>query len=121
MLKDNDNNIIEVNDDYINIIAKMIKCHIVNNIEGNTTIRPIFNGSITINSDALCNKEEEIAKFEKEKTRLEAEIKRSTNMLSNEKFIAKAPAAKVEEEKNKLANYQNQYNLVINRLEQLMK
>ena len=121
MLKDNDNNIIEVNDDYINIIAKMIKCHIVNNIEGNTTIRPIFNGSITINSDALCNKEEEIAKFEKEKTRLEAEIKRSTNMLSNEKFIAKAPAAKVEEEKNKLANYQNQYNLVINRLEQLKK
>ena len=121
MLKDNDNNIIEVNDDYINIIAKMIKCHIVNNIEGNTTIRPIFNGSITINSDALCNKEEEIAKFEKEKTRLEAEIKRSTNMLSNEKFIAKAPAAKVEEEKNKLANYQNKYNLVINRLEQLKK
>ena len=42
-------------------------------------------------------------------------------MLSNEKFIAKAPAAKVEEEKNKLANYQNQYNLVINRLEQLKK
>ena len=34
------------------------------------------------------------------------EIKRCENMLKNEKFISKAPAAKVEEEKNKLAGYQ---------------
>ena len=40
-------------------------------------------------------------------------------MLSNEKFLAKAPAEKVAEEQRKLVNYQNQYNLVCNRLKEL--
>ena len=42
----------------------------------------------------------------KEKKRLDGELKRVNGMLGNEKFISKAPASKIEEEKGKLAKYQ---------------
>ncbi|MCR4856430.1 MAG: hypothetical protein K5908_09695, partial [Erysipelotrichaceae bacterium] len=45
--------------------------------------------------------------------RLEGEIARSNGMLSNERFLSKAPAAKVEEEKTKLENYRNSYNTLL--------
>ena len=38
--------------------------------------------------------------------RLEKELARSKGMLSNEKFLSKAPEAKVQEEKDKLAGYE---------------
>ena len=53
----------------------------------------------------LVDVEKEIARLEKEAKRLEGEIKRAKGMLSNEKFISKAPAAKVEAEKEKLEKY----------------
>ena len=40
-------------------------------------------------------------------------------MLSNEKFISKAPKEKVDEEKNKLINYQNSYNTLIEKKKEL--
>ena len=55
---------------------------------------------------ALVNLEEEKQKLLAEQDKMNNEIKRCENMLKNEKFISKAPAAKVEEEKNKLAAYQ---------------
>ena len=55
---------------------------------------------------ALVNLEEEKQKLLAEQDKMNNEIKRCENMLKNEKFISKAPAAKVEEEKNKLAGYQ---------------
>ena len=55
---------------------------------------------------ALVNLEEERQKLLQEQEKMNNEIKRCENMLKNEKFISKAPAAKVEEEKNKLAGYQ---------------
>ncbi|MCR5467669.1 MAG: valine--tRNA ligase [Lachnospiraceae bacterium] len=42
----------------------------------------------------------------KEKERLTKELARSRGMLNNEKFISKAPAEKVNEEKEKLAKYE---------------
>ena len=119
MVQDNNNEIINVSDQIKNILNKMVKCTLVDSIDEEKTIRPIYNGFISVASNTLCNVEEELAKFNKEKIKLEAEIKRSTNMLSNEKFLAKAPAEKVAEEQRKLVNYQNQYNLVCNRLKEL--
>ena len=55
----------------------------------------------------------------KELERLESEIKRSQSMLSNEKFISKAPKEKVDEEKNKLNNYQNSYDTLIEKKKEL--
>ena len=42
-------------------------------------------------------------------------------MLSNEGFVAKAPAAKIEEEKNKKIKYEELLNKTIERIESLKK
>ncbi len=67
----------------------------------------------------LVDIEEEIARLEKEKKRLEGELKRSDSMLSNEKFLSKAPAAKIEEEKSKRAGYEKMMGEVQERLNTL--
>ncbi len=48
---------------------------------------------------------QETERLEKEKKRLEGELARVNGMLSNERFLSKAPEAKVAEEKEKLARY----------------
>ena len=63
----------------------------------------------------------EIERLNKEKGKLEGELKRSKAMLSNEKFLSKAPEAKIAEEKEKQAKYQQQYDQIVERLEQLNK
>jgi len=67
----------------------------------------------------LVDINEEKARLEKEVKRLEGELKRSNSMLNNEKFLSKAPAAKIEEEKEKLANYEKMMKEVKDRLEAL--
>ncbi len=51
-----------------------------------------------------------------EKDRLTGEIRRSNGMLSNERFISKAPKAKVDEERDKLQKYQQMLLQVTERL-----
>ncbi|MBP5600186.1 MAG: valine--tRNA ligase [Lachnospiraceae bacterium] len=63
----------------------------------------------------------EIERLTKEEARLQGEIKRSNGMLSNEKFIAKAPEAKVNEEKEKLKKYEEMLKEVTERLASLKK
>ncbi len=55
----------------------------------------------------LVDVDKEIERLTKEKKRLEGELKRSHAMLTNEKFLSKAPAEKVAEEKEKLARYED--------------
>ena len=69
----------------------------------------------------LVDVEKEIARLEKEAKRLAGEIKRATGMLNNEKFTSKAPAAKVEEERQKLEKYTAMAAQVEERLSQLKK
>ena len=54
-----------------------------------------------------------------EKEKLEKELARSKGMLSNEKFLSKAPEAKVQEEKEKLAKYEQMMAQVEERLQQM--
>jgi valyl-tRNA synthetase len=61
----------------------------------------------------------EIERLQKEKTRLEGELKRVNGMLNNEKFMSKAPEAKVAEEREKLAKYTQMMEQVSTRLAQL--
>ena len=79
----------------------------------------IPNATIYIPFAELVDIEKEIERLNKEKERLNKEIARSNGMLSNEKFISKAPAAKVQEEREKLANYQQMMAQVQERLNQL--
>ena len=67
----------------------------------------------------LVDIEKELERLNKEKARLEGEIKRGEGMLANEKFIAKAPVAKVEEEKAKLVKYKETYEQVVERINAL--
>jgi valyl-tRNA synthetase len=57
----------------------------------------------------------------KEKERLTKELARSKGMLSNEKFLSKAPEAKVQEERDKLAGYEQMMAQVEERLSQMSK
>ena len=54
--------------------------------------------------EELIDFEQEKERLTKEETRLNKEIARSNGMLNNEKFVSKAPAAKVQEEREKLEN-----------------
>ena len=63
----------------------------------------------------------EIERLQKEKARLDGELKRSRNMLSNEKFMSKAPQEKIDEEKSKQEKYEQTYAQVEERLAQLCK
>ena len=54
----------------------------------------------------LVDMEKEKERLEKEEKRLQGELKRSHGMLNNERFLSKAPAKKVLEEKEKLAKYE---------------
>jgi valyl-tRNA synthetase len=62
---------------------------------------------------------QEIERLKKEQKRLEGELARVNGMLSNEKFISKAPEAKIAEEKEKLEKYTRMMAQVQERLEQL--
>ncbi|MBQ9280230.1 MAG: hypothetical protein IJ215_04225, partial [Clostridia bacterium] len=69
--------------------------------------------------DELVDIAQEIERLEKEKLTYENEIKRVDKMLSNEGFIAKAPASKIEEEKAKKAKYEELLKQTAERLESL--
>ncbi|MGB8453018.1 MAG: valine--tRNA ligase [Anaerocolumna sp.] len=55
----------------------------------------------------LVDIDKEIERLTKEKLRLEGELQRVKAMLSNVKFVSKAPEAKIAEEKDKLEKYSN--------------
>ncbi len=65
----------------------------------------IENATVYMPFAELVDISQEIERLQKEEKRLQGEIARSNGMLNNEKFVSKAPAAKVEEEKAKLAKY----------------
>ncbi len=69
----------------------------------------------------LVDIEKEIERLTKEKTRLEGELQRVKGMLSNERFVSKAPEAKIAEEKEKLEKYTNMMAQVSERLQYLGK
>ena len=69
----------------------------------------------------LVDIDKEIERLKKEESRLQGEIKRCEGMLGNEKFVSKAPQAKIDEEKEKLAKYQQMLGQVTERLEVLAK
>ena len=69
----------------------------------------------------LVDFEQEIERLTKEEKRLEKELARVNGMLSNEKFISKAPEAKINEEKAKLEKYTQMMEQVKERLAGLKK
>ncbi len=75
--------------------------------------------SIYIPFAELVDIAKEIERLQKEEERLTRELARVTGMLSNEKFVSKAPEAKINEEKAKLEKYTQMMEQVKARLTQL--
>jgi len=69
----------------------------------------------------LVDVDKELARLTKEQERLEGEIRRSGGMLSNERFVKKAPEAKVAAEREKLAKYEQMLRQVEEQLARLRK
>lgn len=67
----------------------------------------------------LVDVDKEIERLTKESARLTGEIKRCQGMLSNERFVSKAPEAKVNEEREKLSKYTDMKNQVDSQLAKL--
>ncbi len=120
MILDNDGKGVNYNENSKLVLSRMVKATITS-LEGELMTRPVLNGSISVLMSEVVNKEEEIAKMEKEQARLKAEIARGEGMLSNERFISKAPEAKVNEERAKLENYKSQLEVVEKQLADLRK
>ncbi len=119
MLRDLSGSIIPVDEKLAAIISKMAKAEWRDDLEGDLAVETIRLGSLNIPSSELADPAEEIKKLTAEKERLEKEIARSNGILSNEGFLKKAPAQKVETERRKLDEYQKQYQTVCGRLAQL--
>ncbi len=64
---------------------------------------------------------QEIERLEKEQRRLEGELARVNGMLSNERFISRAPEAKIAQEREKLVKYTQMMEQVTQRLGQLQQ
>ena len=79
----------------------------------------IPNAVVYIPLEKLVDMAKERERLEKEKAKLAKELARSNGMLNNEKFLSKAPQAKVDEEKAKLEKYKQMMEDVENRLAQL--
>ena len=76
--------------------------------EGNVLV-VLSKANIYIPNSDLVDAKEAKAKLEATKAKLEGELNRSRNMLNNPNFTSKAPAAKIENERAKLADYEAQY------------
>ena len=76
-------------------------------------------GTVYLPLAELVDMDKERERLQKEEARLEGEIRRSDGMLNNERFLAKAPAAKVEEEKAKREKYVRMLADVRERLSQM--
>lgn len=67
----------------------------------------------------LVDVEKELERLNKEKVKLQGEIERVEKKLSNERFVSKAPAEVVEEEKAKGEKYKEMYNSVLESISKL--
>ena len=67
----------------------------------------------------LVDKEKELERLNKEKKKLEGEVERIDKKLSNQEFVAKAPQAVIDGEKEKREKYQEMLDAVLVRIEAL--
>ena len=81
----------------------------------------IPNATVYMPFSDLVDIDKEIERLKNEEKKHEGELKRVNGMLSNEKFISKAPEAKINEEKEKLSKYTIMMEQVKERLKTLQK
>ena len=108
---DEQGSVINLSEDYKRIIDRM--CHVnFETIEDEDILsRTLEKAILRVRMGDLVDYNEEKEKLEKEIDRLQKEIKRASGMLNNPNFVSKAPQAKVDQEKAKLASYEDQLHM----------
>lgn len=118
---DEQGSVINLSEDYKRIIDRM--CHVnFETIEDEDILsRTLEKAILRVRMGDLVDYNEEKEKLEKEIERLQKEIKRASGMLNNPNFVSKAPQAKVDQEKEKLASYEDQLHMTQANLEEILK
>lgn len=103
-------------DDAYLYIEKMVNCkHKIQDYK--KVITKVLSNGLKITTDLSmveeANPQTLFDEYQAELIKLENEIRRASMMLSNDKFLSKAPANKVEDEKNKLLIFENKRNELI--------
>lgn len=118
---DEQGSVINLSEDYKRIIDRM--CHVnFETIEDEDILsRTLEKAILRVRMGDLVDYNEEKEKLKKEIERLQKEIKRASGMLNNPNFVSKAPQAKVDQEKAKLASYEDQLHMTQANLEEILK
>src|SRR5690554_745035 len=107
-------------DKYIqDVLSFFVNVTLVASNEDETLVYPIIGGTLFVSNKDLEDKEKEMENVRQQMKSLEKELNRSKNMLSNENFLKKAKAEKVNEEKEKYQEYQRQFDILKQKLEML--
>lgn len=120
--KDDDTRkVFENNVDYINRFCHPKRLEIAADIEApKLAMTSVITGAeVYLPLADLIDLNEEISRLQKEAKKLESEVTRGEKKLGNEKFVANAPEAVVAKEKEKLANYKQQFAATESRIEEL--
>ncbi|MCR5489420.1 MAG: valine--tRNA ligase [Saccharofermentans sp.] len=87
-----------------------------------TAVAAMFKGGeIYLPLEDLIDISKELERLGKEKERLEGEIARVSGKLANESFVSRAPAAVVDQEREKLTKYEEMHKSITERIEILSK
>ena len=89
------------------------------NLDNNLVSVVVKGGELFLPLLDLVDREKELERLNKEKTKLEGEILRVEKKLSNERFVSKAPEAVVNEERAKGVKYKEMLEAVLERIEAL--
>ena len=82
-------------------------------IKSDSVVIVLENVTIVVPLNNLINFEEELKKLHVQAEKLQGEVKRCEGMLSNPRFVEKAPEKKVEAERSKLVSYKEQLETVL--------
>ena len=116
--------IIEASERYIKKMANITEILVTEDksqVPAEVMSAVVTGAEVNIPLEELVDFKAEAERLAKEKKKLEGEVKRGEKMLSNPGFVNKAPEAKINEEKEKLANYREMLEKVIERLEMVEK
>ena len=80
---------------------------------------PAYATEIDDTNKKIIDNKNNIERLEKEKAKVLVEKEKTDKMLSNPGFVAKAPAAKVEEEKEKQAKFNEMIKTIEERIQGL--
>jgi len=114
-------NELEANESYLNFFCNPSDLEISTkiNIDEEAMTAVVTGAQLYLPLEGLIDFEEEIKRLEKELEKWQSEINFVQKKLSNENFVSRAPEHIVEEERSKEKDYQEKYNRVKDRLEQM--